>query len=114
MTALSLSGKSGPVRLEDVARRAGVSPITVSRALREGTVVAKATRKRVLAAAEELGYTPNLLARGLVENRTATVGVVIVEVANPFFAPMVSAVACNDWSGGSWAMRRAASLRNSS
>ena len=92
MTALSSPRRSGPVRLEDVARRAGVSPITVSRALRDGTVVAKTTRKRVLAAAEELGYTPNLLARGLVENRTATVGVVIVEVANPFFAPMVSAV----------------------
>ena len=83
MTALSSSRRHGPVRLEDVARRAGVSPITVSRALREGTVVAKTTRERVLAAAEQLGYTPNLLARGLVKNRTATVGVVIVEVANP-------------------------------
>ncbi len=92
MTALSASRRKGPIRLEDVARRAGVSPITVSRALREGTVVAKTTRERVLAAAEALGYTPNLLARGLVKNRTATVGVVIVEVANPFFAPMVSAV----------------------
>jgi LacI family transcriptional regulator len=55
-------------------------------------VVAKTTRERVLAAAAELGYVPNLLARGLVYNRTATVGVVIVELANPFFAPMVSAV----------------------
>jgi len=92
MTALSHPRKSGPVRMEDVARRAGVSPITVSRALREGTVVARTTRERVLATAAKLGYTPNLLARGLVKNRTATVGVVIVEVANPFFAPMVSAV----------------------
>jgi LacI family transcriptional regulator len=92
MTALPRPSRNGPVRLEDVARRARVSPITASRALRDGTVVAKTTRERVLAAADELGYTPNLLARGLVKNRTATVGVVIVEVANPFFAPMVSAV----------------------
>jgi LacI family transcriptional regulator len=45
-----------------------------------------------MAAATELGYVPNLLARGLVQNRTATVGVVILELANPFFAPMLSAI----------------------
>lgn len=45
-----------------------------------------------MAAATELGYTPNLLARGLVHNRTATVGVVVLELANPFFAPMLSAI----------------------
>jgi LacI family transcriptional regulator len=54
--------------------------------------VAQPTRERVLAAATELGYAPNLLARGLVQNRTATVGVVILELANPFFAPMLSAI----------------------
>lgn len=92
MTALSRSHRKGAVKLEDVARRVGVSPITVSRALHGGNVVAKTTRERILAAAAELGYVPNLLARGLVYNRTSTVGVVIVELANPFFAPMVSAV----------------------
>ncbi len=45
-----------------------------------------------MAAADALGYAPNLLARELVQNRTATVGVVIHELANPFFAPMVSAI----------------------
>jgi LacI family transcriptional regulator len=45
-----------------------------------------------MAAATELGYVPNLLARGLVQNRTATVGVVILELANPFFAPMLSGI----------------------
>jgi LacI family transcriptional regulator len=92
MTALSRLSRNGAVTLDHVARRAGVSPITASRALSGANLVAKATRERVLRAADELGYTPNLLARGLVKNRTATVGVVIVEVANPFFAPMVSAI----------------------
>ncbi len=92
MTAISPSRKRPALTLNDVARRAGVSPITASRALRDATVVAPRTRERVVAAASALGYTPNLLARGLVNNRTATVGVVIVDVANPFFAPMVSAI----------------------
>ncbi len=92
MTALSVARKHATLTLDDVARRAGVSPITASRALRDTTLVAPATRERVVAAAAALGYTPNLLARGLVNNRTTTVGVVIVDVANPFFAPMVSAV----------------------
>jgi LacI family transcriptional regulator len=92
MTTLSRPGRASPVTLVDIARRAGVSTITASRALRSNSLVAQATRQRVLAVATRLGYTPNLLARGLVQNRTSTVGVVIVELANPFFAPMVSAV----------------------
>lgn len=60
--------------------------------MRSGQLVARATRERVLATADALGYAPNLLARGLVQNRTATVGVIIIELANPFFAPMVSAI----------------------
>jgi LacI family transcriptional regulator len=78
--------------LASVARRAGVSIVTASRALNAHPLVAKATRDRILAAQAELGYTPNLLARGLVQNRTATVGVVIPELANPFFVPMVSGI----------------------
>jgi LacI family transcriptional regulator len=92
MTALSEQTRTGAVTLADIARRAGVSPITASRALRSSGVVAQATKDRVLAAAVELGYVPNLLARGLVQNRTATVGVVVLELANPFFVPMLSAV----------------------
>jgi LacI family transcriptional regulator len=80
------------VTLAHVARRAGVSLITASRAFSGGDLVAKATRDRILAAGAELGYTPNLLARGLVHNRTTTVGIVILELANPFFAPMVSGI----------------------
>jgi len=92
MTALSEPGKTGAVTLADIARLAGVSPITASRALRSHAIVAPATRERVLVAAAQLGYVPNLLARGLVQNRTATVGVVVLELSNPFFVPMLSAV----------------------
>jgi LacI family transcriptional regulator len=92
MIALSDLGRPGTVTLADIARKAHVSPITASRALRSNAVVAQATRERVLAAAAELGYVPNLLARGLVQNRTATVGVVVLELSNPFFVPMLSAV----------------------
>jgi len=92
MTALSEPRRTGAVTLADIARRARVSLITASRALRSGQLVAPATRERVLTVAAELGYAPNLLARGLVQNRTSTVGVVIHELANPFFAPLVSAV----------------------
>ncbi len=92
MTAMSSRRGGGSITLEDIARKARVSPITASRALRDSPLVAQTTRERVLAAASTLGYVPNLLARGLVHNRTATVGAVIVELANPFFAPMVSAI----------------------
>lgn len=69
-----------------------MSIVTASRALNANPLVAQTTRDRILAAQAELGYTPNLLARGLVTNRTATVGVVIPELSNPFFVPMVSAI----------------------
>jgi LacI family transcriptional regulator len=78
--------------LRDVAHRAGVSVVTASRALNDNPFVAKTTRKQILEASAALGYAPNLLARGLVKNRTATVGVVILELANPFFAPMLSGI----------------------
>jgi LacI family transcriptional regulator len=92
MTALPNGERSGAVTLADIAKRANVSPITASRALGGSGLVALATRERVLAAASDLGYVPNLLARGLVQNRTATVGVVVLELSNPFFVPMLSAV----------------------
>ena len=71
------------VTASDVAERAGVSKWTVSRAFTEGAPVAPQVRKRVLQAAEELGYKPNLLARSLTTRRTHLVGLVVDELANP-------------------------------
>ncbi|MGE3272971.1 MAG: LacI family DNA-binding transcriptional regulator [Chloroflexota bacterium] len=82
-----------PVTIRDVARRAGVSLSTVSQVLngREGYASAE-TRDRVLAAARELSYRPNALARGLVTSRTGTLGVVITDITRSFFTQVVSAI----------------------
>ena len=76
----------------DVARAAGVSTGTVSRAFNENTEVSAATRARVLAAAERLGYHPNPLARGMVTRATATVGLVVPDIASPFFHELARGV----------------------
>ena len=80
--------------MQDVADRAGVSQPTVSLVLGDNPEarVADATRERVIAAARELGYRPNLLARGLVRRRSYALGVVVPDLSNPFFADVVSGV----------------------
>ena len=80
-----------PVTLRDVAGRAGVHPATASRALNPETriLVSEDTTRRVLAAAEELGYRPNPVARSLRTRRSHTVGVLIPDLNNPLFPPIV-------------------------
>lgn len=80
------------VTARDVARRAGVSQPTVSLVLGRNprARVAPETRARVLRAAEELGYRPNLLARALVRRRSFAIGIIVPDLANPFFADVVS------------------------
>jgi LacI family transcriptional regulator len=74
------------VSIEDVARRAGVSPITASRVVRNQTNVAPATRERVLRAAAELNYIPNAVARGLRQARSGLLALIITDITSPFFA----------------------------
>jgi LacI family transcriptional regulator len=83
-----------PVTIRDVARLAEVHPGTVSRALNEETraLVNEQTAARVLRAAHELGYRPNPIARGLKTNRSYTVGVVIPDLTNPLFPPIVRGI----------------------
>ena len=84
--------------IHDVARRAGVSISTVSHVINETRHVNSATRERVLAAMVELNYQPNRLARSLRNRRTHTLGVLLPNSANPFFAQVLLGIeaACFD------------------
>ena len=74
------------VTIKDIAREAGVSPQTVSRAINDKGEISPQTQKRILRIAERLGYRPNSIARSLATRRTQNVGLVVPDVANPFFA----------------------------
>ena len=74
------------VTMADVAREAGVSLMTVSRVINDKGEVSAATRQRVLDIVERRGYRPSGIARGLVTQRTGTLGLVVPDISNPFFS----------------------------
>lgn len=78
------------VRLADVAREAGVSAATASRALSRPAMVSEDTRARVVAAAELLGYRHHPAARALITGRTGLLAFSVPSLANPFYAPIVA------------------------
>ena len=78
--------------LRDVAKRAGVAPITVSRVINNSGYVSAQTRARVEAAVEELGYVPNRLARSLRLKHTNTLALVVTDITNPFWTTVVRGV----------------------
>ncbi len=80
--------------MRDVAEQAGVHPSTASRAINERTrsLVDDQTVDRVLQAADRLGYRPDTLARGLKTNRTFTVGMLLPDLTNPLFPPIVRGI----------------------
>ena len=73
------------VTIRDVAKLAGVSPMTVSRVINGSPKVTPETRERVEAAIAELRYVPNTLARGLTQQRSGTIGMVVPDLGDPFF-----------------------------
>ena len=77
------------VTMRQVADRAGVSAMTVSRVINDSPRVSREARKRVEAAIAELGYVPNRLARGLIRQKTGAIGLIVPDVANPFFTLVV-------------------------
>jgi len=85
-----------PVTLQDVANRLDISVATVSRALAGYTDVALATRQRVLQAAQEMGYRPNIIARMLQKQRTDTIGFIIPthgpRFSDPYFTELLTGI----------------------
>jgi LacI family transcriptional regulator len=85
-------GGEAMTTLVDVARRAGVSTMTVSRVVNNSGYASKETRARVNEAIAELGYMPNSLARQLRSKRTKTIALVVTDIRNPFFTTIASGV----------------------
>jgi LacI family gluconate utilization system Gnt-I transcriptional repressor len=79
-------------RMRDVARKAGVSVMTVSRALNEPEKVSKEMRQRVSAVVEEIGYVPNRLARSLSSNRSNMIGLIVPSIRNSLFAETIKGI----------------------
>jgi DNA-binding LacI/PurR family transcriptional regulator len=80
------------VTIHDVARRAKVSVSTVSRALAEPHLVRQSTLERVLAIARKLDYHPNPAARSLITGKTGNIGIIVPDIANPFYPSVLRGV----------------------
>lgn len=78
--------------IHDVAKRAGVAPITVSRVINNSGYFSDEIRERVQRAVSELGYVPNLLARSLRSKRTNTLALILTDITNPFFTTLARGV----------------------
>src|SRR5215813_10318546 len=75
--------------MRDVGKMAGVSAMTVSRVINGNGAVDAETQRRVEEAILALDYVPNRLARGLISQQTKTIGLIVPDVVNPFFAPVI-------------------------
>ena len=91
----SIVKEKGTINIHDIAREAGVSTATVSRVINRSPLVEERTRERVKAIIEAHGYTPNGLARGLLQRRSGSIGVLIVDILNPYYATVVHAIEQN-------------------
>ncbi|MCB9450428.1 MAG: LacI family DNA-binding transcriptional regulator [Anaerolineaceae bacterium] len=95
-----MTKRSNRVTIEDVARAAGVSTMTVSRVLNHKGEIREETRQRVLKIIDDMGYRPSRVARGLATNRTYILGVIVPDIVNPFFAQLVSGAQAAAWQRG--------------
>jgi len=85
--------KMNRITIADVAREAGVSLMTVSRALNKKDGIRSETREHVMAVIERLGYRPSGVARSMVTRRTGTIGLIVPDVSNPYFSGIAHGVA---------------------
>lgn len=89
---MAAPGRTQRPTMKDVARLAGVSIQTVSVVVNDKAVVSPETRERILAAIDELGYRPQAVGRSLRTGSTRTIGLLVADITNPFFARMADAV----------------------
>lgn len=94
-TSCQIFFKETDVNLHDIAREAGVSIATVSRVINRSILVEEKTRLRVQQVIDAHDYTPNALARGLLNNRTCSIGVLTVDILNPYYATVVHSIERN-------------------
>lgn len=80
------------ISIEDIARKAGVSHTTVSRALRDSPLISPQVREEIKKIAREMNYVPNAIAQSLQTQRTNTIGVVVTSIADPFYAEVVEGI----------------------
>jgi LacI family transcriptional regulator len=80
------------IRLKDIAQQAGVSVMTVSKVMRDAPDISPATKTRIRALVQKMGYVPDALAQGLRTRKTRLLGLVIPSITNPIFARTVLAI----------------------
>ena len=80
------------VTIKDLAKKLNLSPSTVSRALRNHPDISPETKKRVITLADDLDYHPDSIARSLQNRRTKTIGVIVPEIKQPFFASVINGI----------------------
>jgi DNA-binding LacI/PurR family transcriptional regulator len=88
----AVSARKKPATLADVARHSGVVAMTASRAINRTGYVSRDVRERVLKAAKQLNYRPNMLARSLKGQRLNAIGIMLPDIANPFSAELVKGI----------------------
>ena len=84
--------KFNQVTIKDIARELGISPSTVSRALKDHPDISAETKKAVNELADKLNYQPNIVALSLRQKKTNTIGVIIPEIVNTFFSTVISGI----------------------
>jgi LacI family transcriptional regulator len=88
------------VTIKDIAKALGLSTSTVSRALRDSYEISEETKALVMETAEKLNYKPNPIALSLKERRTRSIGVIVCEIANPFFSQVINGIESVAYSRG--------------
>ena len=81
-----------PVTIKDIARKAGVSHPTVSRALQDSSLISEETKKLIRETALELGYLPSAAARSLKTHRSQALGVIISNIDDPYFSEILQGI----------------------